>query len=45
MFRKCFTCGRKLKWCHTGIYRDSCQENIKLNKVIFEEFGESGICE
>ena len=45
MFRKCFTCGRKFTWCHTGIYRDSCQENIELNKVIFEEFGESGICD
>jgi hypothetical protein len=30
---------------YTGIYRDSCQENIELNKVIFEEFGESCICE
>jgi hypothetical protein len=28
-----------------AVYRDSCQENIELNKVIFKEFGESGICE
>jgi hypothetical protein len=48
MFRKCFTCDRKFKWCRTGIYRDSSQLSrkiYKLNKVIFEEFGESGICE
>jgi hypothetical protein len=30
---------------YSRIYRDSSQENIQLNKVIFEEFGESGICE
>jgi hypothetical protein len=45
MFRKCFTHDRKFKWCRIHAYRDSCQENIELNKVIFEEFAESGICE